>query len=380
MTSTVTCAQGALSQLPSVLSRFECHNIFLVTGRASFESSGAKLALDDHLANYAVTRFSDVGENPEVERLERGLSLFHASDADLIIGIGGGSVMDMAKLIRIFSSQSHPILQYVEGGETLAPANLPMVAIPTTAGSGSQATHFAVLYVGKTKYSVADQSMLPSAALVDPDLLKSVPPAVVASTGLDALNQGIESYWSVHSTDESKTYAREAISLAWDNLRAAVLRPTDEVRNAMAIAAHRAGEAINVTKTTAPHAISYPITSYFGVPHGHAVGLVLSKILIFNALVRDEDCLDARGADYVRTTINEISDLLRSKDSSDAAASYDALMDDIGLGRNLRDLGIRTHKDLETIISNGFNPQRVNNNPRKLTESALRELLAGLLG
>ena len=380
MTPTVICAAGALSQLPEVLSDFECRNIFLVTGRTSFERCGAKSALEKHLSPYVVSRFSDIDENPKLEQLERGLARFHESGADLIIGVGGGSAMDMAKLIRIFSSQTRPLLHYVEGDESLSPATLPMVAIPTTAGSGSQATHFAVLYVGKTKYSVADQSMLPNAILVDPDLLRSVPSAVVASTGLDALNQGIESYWSVQSTDESKRYAREAISLAWGNLRAAVLHPTEEVRLSMAIAAHRAGEAINITKTTAPHAISYPITSYFDVPHGHAVGLVLPKILIFNALVGDEDCLDARGADYVKTAINEIVELMRRKDPADAANSYNVLMDDIGLSRDFRNFGIRTRKDVETIISNGFNPQRVNNNPRKLTEMALREILVELMG
>jgi alcohol dehydrogenase class IV len=379
MTPTAICARAALSQLPDVLSDFECRNIFLVTGRASFERSGAKSALQVHLAGYNVTHFHDVGENPKVEQLERGLALFRKSGSDLIIGVGGGSVIDMAKLIRIFSNQTLPVLRYVNGGERLTSATLPMVAIPTTAGSGSQATHFSVLYVGKTKYSVADQSMLPDTALVDPDMLKSVPPIVVASTGLDALNQGIESYWSVKSTDESKRYAREAISLAWKNLRAMVLNPTDEVRLSMAIAAHRAGEAINITTTTAPHAISYPITSYFGVPHGHAVGLVLSSLLIFNASVGDSDCLDPRGVKHVNKSINDIVTLMGQDDSNNAANSYNALMKDIGLSRNFHSLGIRTQDDIETIVSNGFNPQRVNNNPRELTVYALREMLEELI-
>jgi alcohol dehydrogenase class IV len=378
MTASVVCEHGALAGLPGALSERQCHKIFLVTGGKSYESSGAESALDAYLDPYSVTRFSDIQENPKLEQLERGLAEFGESQSDLIIAVGGGSVMDMAKLIKIFSAQEKPVLDYVEGAETLTPSSWPLVAIPTTAGSGSQATHFAVLYVGNTKYSVAHPSMLPDAALVDPGLLRSVPTAVAASTGLDALNQGIESYWSIHSTDESKAFAREAIELVWQNLRQMVQNPDDDARLAMATAAHRAGEAIDITKTTAPHAISYPITSFFGVPHGHAVGLVLASMLEFNASVGDKDCLDERGPAYVRDTITEIAGLMGLADANRAAGAYDALMDEIGLSRDFRSLGIESRADLETIIANGFNPQRVNNNPRRVTEAALREMLIGL--
>ena len=376
----VVCAHGALAELPRILAARQCRHIFLVTARASYKSSGSEAALDEYFEPYAVTRFSDVEENPELEQLELGLARFRKARPDLMIGVGGGSAMDMAKLIKIFSSQPKPPLSYVEGNETLSANTLPLVAIPTTAGSGSQATHFSVLYVGKSKYSVAHPSMLPDAALVDPILLRSVPPAVAASTGLDALNQGIESYWSIHSTDESKALAREAIGLVWHSLRDIVHRPSDDVRLAMATAAHRAGGAINITKTTAPHAISYPITSFFGVPHGHAVGLVLARVLLYNASVSDSDCLDSRGSAYVQKTIVEIAKLFDEDDAIGAARAYNELMDEIGLSRDFRALGIETPEHLDTIIRNGFNPQRVENNPRRLTTSALRDMLVELQG
>lgn len=378
MTAQVFCEYGALEELPKVLAQARVRHIFLVTGKTSYSRSGAEAALQSLLEPYRVTQWSNFDENPKMKHLELGLARFREARPDLIIAVGGGSAMDMAKLIKIFSGQAKSPSAYVEGDASLQPTTLPLLAIPTTAGSGSQATHFAVLYIGRLKFSVAHACMLPDVALVDPKLLQSVPPQVAASTGLDALNQGIESYWSIHSTAASKSFAREAIELVCSNLRDVVCRPSSCTYLAMARAAHRAGEAINITMTTAPHAISYPITSYFGVPHGHAVGLVLARILVYNEGVEGEDCLDPRGAEYVRKTIAEIAGFLGAADAVSAAARYNALMDDISLSRDFSSLGIKSHNDLETIVSQGFNPQRVSNNPRLVTQDALRDMLVEL--
>lgn len=374
----VVCAPGAIAELEKILKVRNCRRIFLVSGRTSLRHSGAEDALSDLLQSCEVTHFSDVDQNPSIEQLETGLAKFRETKPDLIIGVGGGSAMDMAKLIKIFSNQTQQPRHYVEGNAALEAASVPLVAIPTTAGSGSQATHFAVLYIGKTKFSVAHASMLPDEALVDPDLLRSVPPAVAASAGLDALNQGIESYWSIHSSKESKALAGKAIKLTWAGLREITRDPGDEAYLAMATGAHCAGEAINITKTTAPHAVSYPITAYFGVPHGQATGLVLAAVLRYNALVTSEDCLDSRGPDYVRNTIEEIAGLLGQPDAGAAANAYNDMMDAIGLNRNFRALGICSASDIETIVEHGFNPQRVRNNPRLLTAAALRTMLTEL--
>jgi len=374
----VVCANGAMAQLGGILEKRNCGRILLVAGRTSLQRSGAEVALESILRGYRVTRFTGIDENPKIGQLESGLKIFREVQPDLIIGVGGGSAMDMAKLIKIFSCQPHPPLRYIEGSGELRAATVPLLAIPTTAGSGSQATHFAVLYVDKSKHSVAHASMLPDEAIVDPMLLRSVPPAVAASTGLDALNQGIESYWSIHATIESKALAGSAIKLACASLHNIVRRPDDAAYLAMATAAHRAGEAINLTMTTAPHAISYPITSYFGVPHGQATGLVLAAVLRYNSMVSADDCLDSRGPEYVRDTICEIAGLLGQTDAMSAASAYNAMMDAIGLSRDFLELGIRTSNDLETIVENGFNPQRVRNNPRRVTSSALRNMLIEL--
>jgi alcohol dehydrogenase class IV len=374
----VICEHGALDELPKVLAQTKARRIFLVTGKTGYSRSGAEAALKPYLEPYRVTQWSDFDENPQLKHLEIGLARFREAQHDLVLAVGGGSAMDMAKLIKIFSGQAKSPSVYVEGQEALDPTTLPLVAIPTTAGSGSQATHFAVLYIGKSKFSVAHACMLPDVALVDPRLLQSVPSQVAASAGLDALNQGIESYWSIHSTTASKSFASEAIELVGSNLRDVVCRPSASAYFAMARAAHLAGEAINITMTTAPHAISYPITSHFGVSHGHAVGLVLARIFVYNEGVTDEDCLDPRGAEYVRATLRNIAGFMGATDAAGAAARYNALMEDISLSRDFSSLGIKTREDLEIIVTHGFNPQRVKNNPRLVTQDALRDMLCEL--
>ena len=143
---------------------------------------------------------------------------------------------------------------------------------------------------------------------------------------------------------------------------------------AMSQASHLAGKAINLAKTTACHAISYPITAYFGVPHGHAVGLTLSSLLKYNAGISQNDTLDKRGVVYVKKAIKDLAKLIVGKnDVAEAATTIDGILTGVGLETRLSRLNIKTDQDIELIIKNGFNPDRVKNNPRLLTKEALRK-------
>jgi alcohol dehydrogenase class IV len=143
----------------------------------------------------------------------------------------------------------------------------------------------------------------------------------------------------------------------------------------MARASHLAGRAINITKTTAPHAVSYPMTSHFGITHGHAVGLLTARFLDFNQNVTEEDCLDNRGVYWVKTRLREISSKLGASETEEASDCLLAKMQNLGLATTLPALGIKTQDDVEIIIQNGFDPARVKNNPRAVSGSALRKLI-----
>ena len=231
------------------------------------------------LKNYNCTLFSDFEQNPKIEDVEKGVNVFNKNRCDLIIAVGGGSVIDIGKLINFFSKKNKPFTSLFKSVLNKED-KYSFVAIPTTAGAGSEATHFAVVYANKLKYSIADNNLLPEMVLIDHSFLKSQSKYQMVVSGLDAFCQGIESFWSVNSSKESVSYSKKAISLSWSNLNKAV--KGEDVLDDLAKAAYFAGKAINLTKTTGPHALSYGFTTNFGIPHGHAVALFLPFFIDFN--------------------------------------------------------------------------------------------------
>lgn len=377
MKQEVYLENGSIHFLKVVLQRIAPKNIFLVHGKSAYALSGAEAALSDVLPYYQTCYFCEFEENPKIDDLQRGLKLFQQQNNDIIVAVGGGSVLDMAKLIRILSCQNISPVEIVHGQNSIHSRGVPLIAIPTTAGTGSEATHFAVIYINREKFSIAHEYVLPDVVIIDPDLTYSLSPKITATTGMDALSQAIESYWCVNSTYESKGYAKEAISLVLKNLARAVHEPTPEIRYAMCTAAYLAGQAINITKTTAPHAISYPITSYFGVPHGHAVGLTLGEFLIYNSQVVNDDVTDYRGASYVREIIKDICELFEETESIATCNRINNLMQSIGLKTKLGDFGIMEHDDYELIVEN-VNLERLGNNPRNVTKECLISLMKSI--
>jgi alcohol dehydrogenase class IV len=348
----------------------------LVTGRESFRSSGAEKALAG-VSDRIVGRFSDFESNPKLDDIVTGLHRCRRARADSILAIGGGSVLDMAKLIATLSQQSAPPLDIVLGREAIRVPGLPVMALPTTAGTGSEVTHFAVIYVENRKYSLAHETMRPPFAIVDPELTYSMPPKTTAITGLDAFTQAVESMWSVHATAQSSHHAREAITLALNHLPDAVHRPEPTCRLAMSKAAHLAGKAIDITRTTAPHALSYTMTSQFDVAHGHAVALTLAPMLIYNAQVTSEDCMSDRGAACVRDTISELNALLDCRDTECSARRITELIEGLGLPTRLSEVGIQGPADRALIVAN-VNVERLENNPRRLTREALAQIIESI--
>ena len=291
------------------LNRHHVESVLLVTGKRMYASSGAEGHLTAVLKGKRVRRVFDFDTNPKADDIRRILKRVSADKPyDVIIALGGGSVLDFAKLLKAFWNSSNPVLANLSGDEPLEPSDVKLIAVPSTAGSGSEATPFAVVYRGKEKFSIIHEALRPDLAIVIPSLLESLPQHVAASSGMDALCQAIESYWSIYSTDESRVFAREAMTLAWSALEPAVLEKEASSLENLARASYLAGKAISITKTTAPHAVSYVLTSFYGVSHGHAVGLLVAEFLNYNWEVKDDDCLDPRGVRWVIATLVESSD------------------------------------------------------------------------
>jgi len=367
---------NSINKLKTILKKNTFKNIFLITGKDSFEKTIIKKKLLKILKNYDYIQFNDFTPNPKLNDIKKGLDLFKSQDFDVIIAVGGGSVLDMGKSISILSTNDNSPIDLILKKKEIKKKGIPLIRIPTTAGSGSEATHFAVVYIDKQKYSLAEPEYLqPEYVIVDPQFTYNLPKKLTAVSGLDALTQAIESFWNINSTNESKKYARRAINLIMNNLIKAVNNSDKKVRYNMAIAANYAGKAINITKTTACHAISYPITSFFNIPHGHAVALTLPSMIVFNSEVSEDDIIDPRGVEYVKKIMNELISIIGASDIIEAGEIIRNLIINIGLEMKLENLHINTQEDIELIIKNGFNPERVKNNPRLLTETKLRKIL-----
>jgi alcohol dehydrogenase class IV len=366
--------EGSLGNIQPILKEHHVRTVFMVTDKDSFSPSGAEAALSPFLEGIKIVGFSEFSPNPKVEDARRGIALMKGIEPELIVAVGGGSSIDMAKLINILSAQSGDCLQFIQGKDPIRRKGVPLVAIPTTAGTGSEATQFAVAYVGQVKYSLAHPLIIPDYVIVDPTLTYTMPPRLTATTGFDALSQAIESYWSVGSTRESKKYASEAIPLVMKSIKDAVHRPNPEARRAMAFAANLGGKAINISKTTAPHAVSYTLTIYFGIPHGHAVALTLGKFFVVNASLDNAEINDSRGKGYLKETMDHLCKLVGGSDPEECSNKLYRLMKDVGLESNLKELGIYRKEDIERIVSN-VNIERLNNNPVKISEQMLLQIL-----
>lgn len=362
------------NDLKNLVSKYSANKIFLVTGKNSYFHSGSDKFISEALEGMEYVRFSEFDQNPRYEDAMRGLDLFLQSKFDLIIAIGGGSVMDMAKLINIFSANNHIAgLKIVKDSKLVAKKGVPLIAIPTTSGTGSEATHFAVVYHNKKKYSVAHKFILPNVVVLNYMFTKTQNKYLTACAGLDALSQAIESYWSVGATDESKVYAKEAIQLLLANLEKVTLRTSDEKgREAVMMGAYLAGKAINISKTTAAHAVSYAFTTYYSIPHGHAVFLTLPEFFEYNYLVSENDLNDPRGVEYVQKNIENICAIFGVKSATEGKHFLTNFAKSIGVELSFKKLGI---KNYEEIVVSNVNLERLGNNPAKVDKNALHNLL-----
>ncbi|HWL09432.1 MAG TPA: phosphonoacetaldehyde reductase [Planctomicrobium sp.] len=367
----------SIARLPKVLEELQAQSLFAVIDATAFTHSGADRRLAPIFAQYKTTCFSEFEPNPKLQDVLVGLKQFRRSKADVVLAIGGGTAIDIAKLIAACSTGTQDLLSVINNKESFSGTEIPLIAIPTTSGTGSEATQFAVVYVEGVKHSVDHPRLLPSYCVLDPQLTLALPARITAQTGLDAFCQAVESMWSVYSNEVSFEYAREAAALAFENLAEAVQNSTPESRQGMSRASHLAGRAINYSRTTACHAISYTLTSDFGIPHGHAVALTLGPMLEFNAALSEADNNDSRGVIHVQQSIQQILSIIGCETPEQGRQRLDDWIRSLGCSTRLSEFGIRDRSAIEKIAS-GINTERLNNNPRRLTHSQLIHLLTSI--
>lgn len=328
-----------VSTLLEELKAIGAKHVFIVRGKNSYIFCGAADAMKrvSDALGLRVTEFLDFFENPKEEDAQAGLQLLKKAKPDVIIAVGGGSAIDTAKLIR------HSALS-----EDVA---VPLWAVPTTAGTGSEATHFAVVYKNGVKHSIEADDILPDLAILYPPFTYGNNTYLTACTGFDALAQAIEALWNPKATTESDHFARNAILHIHQNLPLCVECPNEYIRDALLKGAYFAGRAINITKTTAPHAFSYAFTSKCGYRHGHAVAITFPFFAKLNMANHPKN--------------EELRKLLGISAETDLQEYFTEYVNRIGL----RFIGIEEN-DLHELLSQ-VNLDRLKNNPVEITEKEI---------
>ena len=334
-----------------VLREAKLSSILLVCGK-----SARKQDIYDILAKakdelgIKIIEFNDFDPNPKIESAKKGVQVFEENCCDSIMSIGGGSAIDVAKTIKYYSK----------------PDEILHISVPTTAGSGSEKTQFAVIYENGEKISISDARLLPEIVIYDNKVLSSLPLYQKKSTSMDALSHAIESYWSVNSTDESKNLAKKAIELVLGNIEK-YIAGEDDVNGKMFLASDFAGQAINITKTTAGHAMCYKLTTKYGISHGHAASLC-NRVLWKHMIQNTKECADPRGTAYLDKTFNELSALFGGKDACDGYKAFAKILEKLSFDP------IEINSADYEMLSESVNLERLKNNPVVLSKETLMQL------
>mgnify|MGYP006092414521 CR=1 FL=1 len=356
----------------NLVNKKKFQKIIIVTGKNSlYKSEGDKLISLIH-KNKNINFFFKKSKFPEINELKKLVLFIEKLKPDLIIAIGGGAVIDYSKIANIvdiknFETLEKKITKYITPGSKKRSI---LIAIPTTAGSGAETTSNAVIYIDKIKYSVESQLLLPDYFFLINQLIFKNPTKLKSSSGFDAIAQSIESLLSLKSNSKSVIFAKKSLILTNKNYLSFVKKPTNLNSNNMLIAANLSGKAINISKTTAPHAVSYPFTSIYGINHGHAVSLTLEKFLMFNFrnmhLSKSEFSLKNR--------YKILFDLFKVQNISDLCIKIKKIKKEANLVDDFKKLGVNLDKNIDRILD-GINLLRVKNNPVQINEKDIKEIL-----
>ena len=264
---TIIFGWGSLDGIVQELRKLDSASPLIVTSEGMVKREGfLKLADLIKKGKSPIAVFNEVEPEPSIETAERCLNVVKESNCDSVIGLGGGSVMDVAK-------------------KAVMDSNLPKIMIPTTAGTGSEVTHESVLKVKGKKKAFVDEKLTADVAIVDPNLMMTMPRRLMASSGIDALAHAVESYQCKRGNELTRALAHKAYSLIKDNIRKAISNDANAISN-MALASLTAGMAFGNSGTALGHALAYPLSNQ-GVPHGEAVAIMLPPALEFNGFEKE---------------------------------------------------------------------------------------------
>lgn len=344
--------------------------ILIISGNNSFEKTGAKEKLQKILENKEKKLFFKKHNYTDSTDLAKCIVELKLFKPDVILSLGGGAVLDLAKIANCLYDEENYINKIINETLLIKKKFTTLIAIPTTAGSGAEVTSNAVLYIKKKKYSIEGKEILPDFSFIDPELVMSLPKTLSAAAGFDAVSQSIESIFSLKSNKESIEFALKSLDYSLNNIENHINDKSFSSAYNMCNASYLSGKAINISKTTAPHAVSYPFTSFWGIQHGHAVSLTLNDFIEYNFKNKDNSVAEFD----LNKRFKLIFDALQVTDIEAFKFKINKILYDINLETNLKKLKISSVQDIEKIVSN-VNEQRLKNNPVNLSSEIIKEIL-----
>lgn len=352
---------GIIKCLPEEIRQFGGRNGMLVTS-PSFVRRGLATQIMAESGGLLSQLYSSVSPNPDVRECDECAAIMRREKCDFVVALGGGSVMDLAKAAATVCLTDESITAYLGTGKAVPSAHLPLIAVPTTAGTGSEITCVSVLsdHSRGMKSPINSDGFYPNLAIVDPELTYSVPPYLTACTGFDVLCHAVEAYWSRYHQPVCDALAVHAVRNVLTYLPVAFEEPENAVaREKMAEASVIAGLAFTIPKTTSSHACSYPLTNLLGIPHGEACALTIDYFMHLNV---EHGC----------TRPDELAKLLGLADAGVLAGKIAAMKRQLGVRTNLHDFNL-TEEKLEQLVQASKHPN-LKNNPVEITEDMLREM------
>jgi len=379
MPTRVIFGAGSIKKTPQLCKEQGFARVFVVTGSTSTRKSPYLQELIAEMDAIGITThiFSEVEADPSVETVTKGAAELTAFAADAVIAFGGGSPMDAAKSVSMISVNGGSILDYMQGRKTYTKRGVPLICIPTTAGTGSEVTAAAVTTDkdSRKKIGVSHDFQMPAFAILDPVLHVTMPPSVTAATGIDALTHAIETFIAMKANPITDSLALSAIKMIGENLRLACANGENlEARGNMAIASLIAGGAFTNAGLGAVHGIAHPVGAQFGVAHGVANGILLPFVM--------EYCLMANYPKFrdIAAALGKSVEGVRLRDAAQLSVeAVRELKQDIGIPATLADVNIPANA-LAGIVQDATTYRQLPNSPRQLKVEDLQIIVSAALG
>ena len=361
---------SSVDEFKIFLKKEKTDKILIICGEKSFKDSGADKLFYNLFSNKKIEFYFKKFSTPNHVELQDIIKYIKIFSPNLIIAVGGGSVLDYAKIANTLTNSENLKDEIINSTYNIKKKFAKLVAIPTTAGSGAEVTSNAVIYIDKIKYSVEGKQLRPDYFFLIPDLVLAASNKIKSSAGFDAIAQAIESLISRRSNEKSKVFAERSLQLSLNYFLDHLDKPNYENTSAMCLAANLSGEAISISKTTAPHAVSYPFTALYNVSHGHAVSLTLNKFLKFNY----KNLSFAKCNFDLNDRFKILFDLTKTTNFETFDQYLLNLISNAKLENNFDKLGIDINNNYTKIVSS-VNLTRLANNPVDLHPNDLKKII-----